>query len=55
MTRLRLLANIAVGIVLAAIPFGLVTVILDERLSKQLGNVDPTNEVQAIPFAGGNK
>ena len=56
-TTARLIVNLLVAIVLGAIMFALMMVILDERLSRQLDNVDPTHEemVQSIPFAGGNK
>jgi len=44
MTFRRILANIAVAVVLVAILFGIMAVIIDERLSKQLDGVDITFE-----------
>ena len=44
MTLRRLLANLAAGVVLVAILVGLVIIMVDERASKQLDNVDITYE-----------
>jgi hypothetical protein len=48
----RIIANIAVGIALAAILFALVAVIIDEKLSKQVSENAPVSFEQAIPFKG---
>ena len=51
MSRLRLLANIAVGVILVLILVGLVIVIIDERASKHVSeNVRVKPFVQEVKF-----
>jgi hypothetical protein len=50
MTIRRLIANILVAIVLAAVLFSLVAVIVDERCSRAVSMADP-KPGQEIPFA----
>jgi hypothetical protein len=49
MTIRRLIANIAVAVVLAVVLFSLVAVIVDERCSRAVSMADP-KPVQEIPF-----
>jgi predicted DNA repair protein MutK len=45
----RILANVLVAVVLAAVLFGLVAVIVDERCSRAVSMADP-KPGQEIPF-----
>ncbi|MBE3040295.1 MAG: hypothetical protein IMZ62_15975 [Chloroflexi bacterium] len=51
MTRFRLIANIIVGVALAAILFGLVAIVVNDRCSKNVNAADPGKiPMQEIPF-----
>jgi predicted DNA repair protein MutK len=50
MTLRRIIANVLVAVVLAAVLFGLVAVIVDERCSRAVSMADPKPMVQDIPF-----
>jgi hypothetical protein len=50
MTLRRLLLNILVALVLAAVLFGLVAVIVDERCSRAVSMAEPDKPGQEIPF-----
>jgi hypothetical protein len=53
MTLRRILANIAVAVVLAAVLFSLVAVVVDEKCSRAVSANDPGTPLgQSIPFKG---
>ena len=52
MTRLRLLANILVAVILVAVLVGLVAISVDERCSRNVSADETAGMVQSIPFGG---